>query len=178
VTLHEFAKKNFAAAVGVKIGGVDEVAARFAEGVIDFAGFVFRRAPAPVFAEGHGAERSFGNSKTAVAQKPISHGGNLFWSLETSSTIPDVFLCRLVIRRSVGFRQTWLATNRRSEVPVVPAGLSAQPGSNGQSQRGPRRQNAVWSSPFYDTKISFCGAVEYFEHWPIQVTFIRGDRLL
>jgi hypothetical protein len=51
VTLHEFAEKGLAAAIGVEIGGIDEVAARFAEGVINFAGFVLRRAPAPVFAE-------------------------------------------------------------------------------------------------------------------------------
>jgi len=104
VTLHEFAEKGFAAAIGVEIGGVDEVAARFAEGVINFAGFVFRRAPAPVFAEGHGAERGFRDSKTAIAQKPISHGDS-FLGLKRSSAIPDVTLRRLIIRRAVSFRQ-------------------------------------------------------------------------
>lgn len=78
MTLHEFAKKSFAAAVGVDIGSVDEVAARVAESVVNFAGFVFGGAPAPFFPESHGAESCFRNSKTAVAQESISHGRILF----------------------------------------------------------------------------------------------------
>src|SRR6516164_10198030 len=104
MTLHEFAKKSFTAAIGVEIGGVDEVAARVAESLIDFAGFVLRRAPAPVFAEGHGAERGFRNSKTAVSQKPISHGDPFLDSRKSSAT-PEVALRRLIIAWSVNFRE-------------------------------------------------------------------------
>src|SRR6516225_5647220 len=102
MTLHEFAKKSFTAAIGVDIGGVDEVAARVTESIIDFAGFVLRRAPAPVFAKGHGAERGFRNSKTAVSQKPISHG-DPFLDFRKSFATPEVELRRLIIAWSVNF---------------------------------------------------------------------------
>jgi hypothetical protein len=75
---HEFAKKRFAGAIGVEICSVDEVAARFAESIVNFVGFVFGGAPAPFFPESHGTESCFRNSKTAVAQESISHEKILF----------------------------------------------------------------------------------------------------
>src|SRR6516165_52763 len=103
MTLHEFAKKSFTAAIGVDIGGVDEVAARVTESIIDFAGFVLRRAPAPVFAEGHGAERGFRNSKTAVSQKPISHGDPFLDFRKSSATRGCAATIDYIIAWSVNF---------------------------------------------------------------------------
>jgi len=67
VVLHELTQEGFAGPIGVEVSGVDEIAAGFAEGVVDLAGFVLGGAPAPVFAEGHGAKGSFGNAEAAVA---------------------------------------------------------------------------------------------------------------
>ena len=67
---------RFASTVGIEISSVDEVAAGVAESVVNFAGFAFDGAPAVFFSQNHGAKRCFRNSKTAVAQEPISHGGS------------------------------------------------------------------------------------------------------
>ncbi len=67
VVLHELAQEGFAGSVGVEICGVDEIAAGFAERVVNLAGFFLGRAPAPVLAEGHGAQGGFGDAEAAVA---------------------------------------------------------------------------------------------------------------
>jgi hypothetical protein len=50
-----------------------KVALGLAKSVINLARFVLGRTPAPVVAEGHGAERRFRNSKPAVSQEAVSH---------------------------------------------------------------------------------------------------------
>ena len=47
VVRHELAQKLFAGAVRVVVGGVDEVAARLEEGVVDLAALFLRGTPAP-----------------------------------------------------------------------------------------------------------------------------------
>ena len=69
MVLQELADEGFAAAVGVDVGGVDEIAAGFAVGVVNLEG-----APALVLAEGYGAQVGFGNSEAAVAENSVSHG--------------------------------------------------------------------------------------------------------
>ena len=83
MALHKFPDEGFAGPVGVDVGGVDKIAARFAVVVINLPGLVFGRAPAPLFAKRHGAERGFGNPKAAVTEKTISHG-NLLIQLAVS----------------------------------------------------------------------------------------------
>jgi hypothetical protein len=70
---HELAEQRFAGAVGVDVGGVNEVAARFQKGVVDFAALLFRRAPAPILAEGHRSQAQFRNAKSALAQQSVAH---------------------------------------------------------------------------------------------------------
>jgi hypothetical protein len=83
MALHKFPDEGFAGPVGVDVGGVDEIATGFAVRVVNLAGLLFGRAPASVFAEGHGAEGGFGNPKAAVTEKTISHG-NLLIQLAVS----------------------------------------------------------------------------------------------
>ena len=73
MTLHELAEEGFARAVGVQVGDVYEIVSRLAKGVVNFPCLVLRGAPASVIAEGHGAERRFGNSKPAIFQKSVFH---------------------------------------------------------------------------------------------------------
>ena len=73
MTGDELADELFTRAVGVNVGRVDEVAARLAVGVVDFARLVLGRAPAPVFAEGHRAEAKVGNTQAAAAEKLVVH---------------------------------------------------------------------------------------------------------
>ena len=70
---HEFTEQRFAGPVGVDIGGVDEIAAGFAIGVVHFSRLVFCRAPSPIFAKGHRAEGNLRNAQPAIAQESVSH---------------------------------------------------------------------------------------------------------
>jgi hypothetical protein len=67
VPRHELAQQLFAGTVGVDVGGVDEVAARLQEGVVDVAAFVVRRAPAPILAESHRPQAQLRDSQAAFA---------------------------------------------------------------------------------------------------------------
>src|SRR5262245_52306409 len=56
VALYEFTHEFLTCSIGIVVGRVDEIPARFGKRVEDFAAFLFRRAPAPVIAKGHRAE--------------------------------------------------------------------------------------------------------------------------
>ena len=73
VAADEFADKFFAGAVGVTVGGVNEIAARRGEGVEHGPGFVPVGAPTPVLAEGHRAQTQFGNAQAGFAEKFVVH---------------------------------------------------------------------------------------------------------
>src|SRR5262249_8663903 len=57
----------------VHVGCVDEVSAGLAVCVIDFAGLVPCRAPAPFFAERHGAQSCLGHPEATIAQQSVFH---------------------------------------------------------------------------------------------------------
>jgi len=69
----KFADDFFAGAVGVAVGGVDKVPVGGDESVEDSAAFFLGSAPAPIFAEGHGAEAEFGNAQAGPAEQSIVH---------------------------------------------------------------------------------------------------------
>ena len=71
--LHELAAKGFAGALCVEVGSIEEIAAGVEERVEHLPRLVFARAPAPVFAEGHGAEADFRNAKSGFAEKFVAH---------------------------------------------------------------------------------------------------------
>ena len=73
MAVHELAEETFTCAVGVDVGGVDEVAAGFEEGVVDLAALLFCRTPAPILTEGHRPQAQFGDSKAALAQQFVAH---------------------------------------------------------------------------------------------------------
>jgi len=70
---HKVADDALGGTVGVHVGGVNEVTALLAIQVVDLARFVFRCAPAPVFTEGHSAERKLADTQAAVAEQTIVH---------------------------------------------------------------------------------------------------------
>src|SRR5262249_25610161 len=74
VAIEQFAKNPLARPLGVEIRRVNEVAARFAVGVVDFPGLVFCRTPAPLLAEGHSPQRQFAHAQSASSQQSIVHG--------------------------------------------------------------------------------------------------------
>ena len=74
MTGHEFPDEAFARPTGVKVRGVDEVATRFTEGLVDCFRFLFGRAPAPVVTEGHGAEAEVGDPEAAATEELVVHG--------------------------------------------------------------------------------------------------------
>jgi len=78
MAFHELAEKRFARSVCVKVGGVDEISARLAEGVVHLTGLILSRTPAPFIAEGHGAKCRLRDSKAGVAQKSVLHRNLLF----------------------------------------------------------------------------------------------------
>ena len=55
-------------ALGVEVGGVDEVAAELEEAVDDLLGLLDAGAPAEVFAEGHRAEAQRADAQTGAAE--------------------------------------------------------------------------------------------------------------
>src|SRR6185312_2263463 len=65
---NELAQQALAAAFGVEIGSVDEVAAGIEVAVEHRAGGIFGRTPAPVVAERHGAEREAADAQTGTAE--------------------------------------------------------------------------------------------------------------
>ena len=67
VVLNELSDEPFARPVRVHICGVNEVSSGFAICVVDLAGFVLRRAPAPFLTERHRAQRHFGHPETTFA---------------------------------------------------------------------------------------------------------------
>src|SRR6202035_5347739 len=58
--------------VGVKVGGIEKIAARLTERLIDPSAIVLRRAPTPVFTEGHCAQAHLGYAKPTIAQQSVS----------------------------------------------------------------------------------------------------------
>jgi len=69
MVLDELSDESLARTVRVHVRRADEVSAGLAVGIVDFAGFVLRGAPAPVLAERHGAQSRFGYRQTAVSQE-------------------------------------------------------------------------------------------------------------
>jgi len=59
---NQFPDDPLAAAAGVVVGCVDEIAARLDVRLKHFGGFFLRCAPAPVLAEGHGTQAQFRNA--------------------------------------------------------------------------------------------------------------------
>lgn len=74
---HELAKPALAVAVRVKISRIEEIAAGGEIAVEENARGRLIGAPAPVGAEGHGAEREAGDAKAGVAESVVGgfHGG-------------------------------------------------------------------------------------------------------
>ena len=67
-------------ALGVDVGGVDEVAAAVEVAVEDRCGLLDAGAPAPVLAEGHGAEAERADAQAGAAERDVVvewHGGLL-----------------------------------------------------------------------------------------------------
>src|SRR5262249_21549304 len=77
MALHEFPEERFAVAVGVEVGGIDEVPPGLAERVVHLPRLVLGGPPAPFLAEGHRAERRLRNTKSTVAEQPVFHGSLL-----------------------------------------------------------------------------------------------------
>ena len=73
LAVHELAEETFACAVGVNVGGVDEVAAGFEEGVVDLAALLRGGTPPPILAESHRAEAQFRDPKAAIAEQFVAH---------------------------------------------------------------------------------------------------------
>src|SRR5262245_30191849 len=73
LTPHELAEECLAGAIGVDVGGVDEVAVGVPVEVVDLPRFVLAGTPSPVLAERHCAERGLGHAQAAVAEKPVPH---------------------------------------------------------------------------------------------------------
>ncbi len=69
--LDQLAEDAFGAAVGVVHRGVDEVAAAVGIGVEDALGFDCICAPAPGFAEGHGAQRQWRDAQAGAAEQAL-----------------------------------------------------------------------------------------------------------
>src|SRR5262245_46422968 len=69
----ELADIALAGAVGVIIGGVDEVAAGLDKRLKYLAALILRRAPTPVLAEGHRAEAHFRDTQAAAAEQFVAH---------------------------------------------------------------------------------------------------------
>jgi hypothetical protein len=67
LAVQELAEETFTGAVGVDVGGVDEVATGFEEGVVDLAALLRGRPPPPILAERHRAEAQFRHPKAAIA---------------------------------------------------------------------------------------------------------------
>ncbi len=61
----------FGVALGVDIGGIDEVAALVEIAVEHLFRFRFAGAEAPVFAEGHGAEAEGAHAESAVSERNV-----------------------------------------------------------------------------------------------------------
>jgi hypothetical protein len=51
--LCEFTERSFTRAVGVEIGGIEEISADVAKRVVNLPALFLRATPAPVFPEGH-----------------------------------------------------------------------------------------------------------------------------
>ncbi len=72
----------FRVALGVKVGGVEEVAAEFGVTVDDLLRLFDARAPAEIFAESHGAQAKWAYAQAGTAQSDIvveGHAVLLFW---------------------------------------------------------------------------------------------------
>ena len=68
MSFDELAKKRLARAVGVDVSSVNEVAARFTEGVVNFLCLILGRAPSPIFAKSHRAERELRNAQAGISE--------------------------------------------------------------------------------------------------------------
>ena len=68
-------------------GSVDEIAAGFHKGIIDFAAFIFGRPPASVVAKSHGSQTKLGNLQTTLTQKLIPHGKLPFWFIRDGTIL-------------------------------------------------------------------------------------------
>ena len=110
--LDGFAEDGFAVAVGVDVGGVEEVEAGFHADVDDFAGFFDVGAPQAlknslVTAEGAGAEAELGDFEAGTAKVSIFHGNRMPRDGSGCGTLPQgdrlrsdavkrLLLCRFV----------------------------------------------------------------------------------
>src|SRR6266436_8945283 len=126
MAFHELAEKRFARSICVKVGGVDEISASLAEGVVHLARLILSRTPAPFIAEGHGAKCRLRNSKSGVAQKSISQRNFLFPCLLScfAHLWPPRFtheksLALETARVTSGIRQCTCRTRQVSESPLA-----------------------------------------------------------
>src|SRR5882762_9668022 len=69
----QLAEDGFRGPVGVDVGGVDDVAASVGEQVQHPRADIWGRPPAPVFTEGHGAQRHLRDPNAGLTQKPVTH---------------------------------------------------------------------------------------------------------
>ncbi len=72
----ELAEHALAVAAGVAVGGVEEIAAGFEVAVENRPRLFFFRTPAPVSAEGHGAQGQAGYAQAAAAQGVVVIDGH------------------------------------------------------------------------------------------------------
>src|ERR1700674_5682303 len=72
-SFEQLAEDGFRCPVGVDVGGVDDVAASVSEQVQHPRAGLWGRPPAPVLAEGHGAQRHLRDPHAGLAQKPVTH---------------------------------------------------------------------------------------------------------
>ena len=69
----ELAHELLAGAIGINVRRVDEIAARFAKGIVNLARFILRTTPAPILAKGHRAETEIGDAQSAAAEELVIH---------------------------------------------------------------------------------------------------------
>src|SRR5262245_24364219 len=82
MSFEKLAEKGLARAIRVDVCGINEVAAQFSKGIIDFFRLVFAGAPAPVFAERHGAEAEFRNTQSRFSKQSVIHNSLLIFSID------------------------------------------------------------------------------------------------
>ena len=70
----EFTDEALAGAVGVAIGGVEEIAACLGIEIEGAATFFLVGTPTPILAKTHGAEAKLGDAKSTAAKKFVVHG--------------------------------------------------------------------------------------------------------
>src|SRR3979490_3525654 len=69
----QLAEDGFRRPVGVDVGGVDDIAASVSEQVQHPRADIWGCPPAPVFTEGHGAQRHLRDPHAGLTQKSVTH---------------------------------------------------------------------------------------------------------